>query len=97
MFRLIVKPLAENDAAEAAAWYNGKRKGLGSEFLLALDAKMHEIERNPMQFQVVYKNVRRALTRRFPYGIFFIVEDTTIHIIAILHTNRNPVSWQKRD
>jgi len=51
--------------------------------LLALDTTFNTIQRNPNHFQVVYENVRRALTARFPYGIFFIIEDYTVYILAI--------------
>ncbi|MDD4673085.1 MAG: type II toxin-antitoxin system RelE/ParE family toxin [Bacteroidales bacterium] len=97
MYRLIVKPFAEEDAAKAAVWYNDKSEGLGNGFLRALDAKINEIQRNPNHFQVVYKNIRRALTSRFPYGIFFIVESDAIYILAILHTSRNPKIWKDRE
>jgi len=96
MYKLIVKPFAEEDAAKAAVWYNDKSEGLGNEFILALDAKINEIQRNPNHFQVVYKNIRKTLTNRFPYGIFFIVESNSIYILAILHTSRNPKIWKDR-
>lgn len=32
MLKLIIKPLAELDATDAAIWYNDKHEGLGSEF-----------------------------------------------------------------
>jgi toxin ParE1/3/4 len=85
MYKLIIKPSAETDAADAAVWYISRSEGLGNEFLLSIDAKINTIQRNPNQFQVVYKNVRRALTERFPYGIFFIVENDTIYVLAIVH------------
>ncbi len=97
MFTLIVKPFAEDDALKAATWYNNKSEGLGNEFLLALDAKINAIQRDPNHFQLIYKNIRRALTNRFPYGIFFIVESNTIYILAILHTSRNPKIWKDRE
>ncbi|MCW3807165.1 type II toxin-antitoxin system RelE/ParE family toxin [Plebeiibacterium marinum] len=93
---LLIKPLAEKDATEATLWYNTAREGLGDEFLLALEAKINAIQRNPEQFQIVYKNIRRAFTDRFPYGIFFIVEDEVIYVLSILHTSRNPKAWMKR-
>jgi plasmid stabilization system protein ParE len=96
MYKLIVKPFAEEDASKAAIWYNNKSEGLGNEFLLVLDAKINEIQRNPNHFQGIYKNIRRALTSRFPYGIFFIVESDIIYILAILHTSRNPKIWKDR-
>ena len=97
MFRLELKPLAEIDVAEAAIWYNIQREGLGEEFLLALEAKFNEIQRNPYQFKIIYKNVRRAFPNRFPYGIFFISEESIIYVLAITHTSRNPKSGKRED
>lgn len=96
MFKHIFKPLVEIDIAEAAIWYNFQREGLGEEFLLALEAKFNEIQRNPYQFSIIYKNVRRAFPNRFPYGIFFITEENNIYILAVVHTSRNPKTWKKR-
>lgn len=96
MLKLKLKPLAEIDITEAAIWYNFQRDGLGEEFLLALEAKFNEIKRNPYQFKIIYKNVRRAFPNRFPYGIFFIMEENIIYILAIVHTSRNPKTWKKR-
>jgi toxin ParE1/3/4 len=96
MHKLIIKPFPELDATDAANWYNEKREGLGNEFVLALDAKINAIQRNPSNFQVIYKNILRALTERFPFGIFFIVEDENIYVLAIQHTSRSPKNWKKR-
>ena len=96
MYKLIIKPYAETDAIEAAKCYNDKREGLGNEFLLVLDAKMNSLKRNPYHFQNVHKNIKRALTERFPYEIFFTIEDNVVYVLAILHTGRNPKIWTKR-
>jgi hypothetical protein len=88
--------LAELDAADAFNWYNDKLEGLGDDFLLALDAKINAIRHNPFHFQIVYKNVRRAFTSRFPYGLFYIIEEQTVYILAIQHTSRNPKIWKSR-
>ena len=97
MHKLIIKPFAELDALNAANWYNDKREGLGDEFLLALEAKLNAIQRNPNQFQVVHNKIHRALTNRFPFGVFYIVEKDTVYIVAVLHTSRSPESWKKRE
>jgi toxin ParE1/3/4 len=96
MFKIILKPLAEIDVTEAAIWYNFQREGLGEELLLSFEAKFSEIQRNPHQFRIVYKNVRRAFPSRFPYGIFYIIEESDIYIVAVVHTSRNPSYWKKR-
>jgi toxin ParE1/3/4 len=96
MYRLFIKPSAEMDAMDAANWYNHKVDGLGNEFLLALEAKINSIKRNPHQFAIIYKNIRRALTERFPFGLFFIVENEAVYVLAIIHTSRSPKTWMKR-
>lgn len=93
---LIIRPEAEEEMAEAYDWYEKRVYGLGSEFLLNVDATMNVILRNPQQFSVVYGNLRRALTRRFPYQILFVVEDSRIIVIAVFHVKRNPKRWQER-
>ncbi|MDP2334885.1 MAG: type II toxin-antitoxin system RelE/ParE family toxin [Bacteroidota bacterium] len=96
MHQLIIKPSAELDAMNAANWYNSRRDGLGNEFLLALEAKFYTLRRNPLQYLCIYKNIRRALTERFPYGVFFIIENEVVYVLAIIHTSRSPKIWKKR-
>lgn len=92
---LIIRPEAEMEMAEAFDWYEARVPGLGSEFLLTVDAIMNAILRNPQQYPVVHKNLRRAITRRFPYQVIFIVEEKQIFVIAVFHAKRNPDSRQK--
>jgi hypothetical protein len=40
--------------------------------------------------------VRRALLRKFPYGVFYFVFDDTVVVLACFHTRRDPKDWQKR-
>jgi hypothetical protein len=51
---------------------------------------------NPWQFAVVYKSIRRALLRRFPYALMSVIEaDETLTVIACFHGSRDPALWQK--
>jgi len=44
-----------------------------------------------LRFPVVYKkNRRRAGIRQFPYGIFFVVEDDRVVVIACFHGKHGP-------
>jgi toxin ParE1/3/4 len=94
---LIVREEAEADLADAYQWYEQQVRGLGAEFLLCVDAVMASIERNPQLYPVVHKGViRRALTRRFPYGLFFVEGERSVSAIAVAHAKRNPRAWQVR-
>jgi len=96
-YKLIVRPEAEAELEEAYLWYEQQIVGLGSQFLLSVDAVTNTIRRNPLQYPVVYKDIHRALTRRFPYQIFFTVDDTYVVIIAVFHGMRDPSVWQSRN
>jgi toxin ParE1/3/4 len=93
---LHVRPEAELDAFEAALWYEGERAGLGTAFLQAIRVTLQQIEEAPMRFPLVTADVRRAMPRRFPYGVFFFVENEVTTVIAIMHLHRDPASWERR-
>lgn len=93
---LIIRPEAEADIAQAFDWYEARVEGLGSEFLLVLDAAFHSIVRSPDSYPEIYKQVRRALTRRFPFAIFFLVEKGKVVVLSVFHVKRNPRVWKKR-
>lgn len=94
--RLIIHWEAEAEIAEAFDWYEDCNPGLGSEFLLCLDAVFNSIQRAPQQHPFVYKSAQRALMRRFPYMIIFIEHWKRIVVLAVFHAKRNPQSWQER-
>ena len=96
-YKLIIRPEAEAELEEAFVWYEQQVVGLGSQFLLVVDAAINSIQRNPLQYPVIYKDIRRALTRRFPYQVFFVINDKKIVIIAVFHGMRNPVIWKSRN
>lgn len=48
--RLIVRPEAEGEMADAFDWYEDRVSGLGSEFLLCVDAVFSSILRSPHQY-----------------------------------------------
>ncbi len=94
--RLIVRPEAEAEMTDAFGWYEDRVPGLGSDFLLCVDAVLNTIQRNPQQFPRVHRIVRRSLTRRFPYEVFFVEDDDRIVVLSVFHAKRSPKSWQER-
>jgi plasmid stabilization system protein ParE len=89
-------PEADADLTEARKWYEDIRRELGQRFALAVEATIDAIAGNPLQFPVVYRRRRRAGVRRFPYAIFFEVQEQRIVVIACFHGRRNPRRWQSR-
>lgn len=81
---------------DAQDWYETEASGQGPRFREAIDALIERMGAHPRQFPVVFKNVRRALLRRFPYALFFAVEGDTLVVIACFHASRDPSRWQER-
>ena len=95
-FHLVIRPAAEADMAGAYRWYEKQRPGLGEEFLLAAEAIFAQLERNPRAFPPIHKQIHRALLRRFPYGVFFLIDGEKIAILAVMHVRRDPRAWKRR-
>ena len=93
---LIIRPDAEADVVQAYRWYNEQVPGLGQEFLAEVDRVIESIQFNPKLPRKIYREYRRALTRRFPYGVFYAVRSGRIVVFAVLHSARDPRLWVQR-
>ncbi len=96
--RLIVRADAEVDIAHAALWYNEREAGLGVELMLEVRAAIGRALENPLLYPLLRQRpeVRRVLTRRFPYRIFFIVREDAIVVFAVIHAARHDRTWRER-
>lgn len=47
-------------------------------------------------YPVVYKTFRRALLRTFPYSVFYVVEESLILIVGVVHQARDESTWKRR-
>ncbi len=85
-------PEVEEDVIGGYVWYEAKSQGLGEEFLRIFYASASEITRNPLLYPKVYNEFRRCLLRRFPYAIYFMIENDQIIIFGLFHCARDPRS-----
>jgi len=69
---------------------------LAARFTAEIETVVERIAAAPQQFPVVFRDVRRARCRRFPYGLFFRVVNGTAYVVACFHSSRDPRQWQRR-
>jgi plasmid stabilization system protein ParE len=93
---LILAPEAELDLAEAYAWYEKRRVGLGEDFLSSVDACLENIRRQPEMYVLAHETYRRALIRRFPFAIFYEYTRGVVTVYAVFHTSRDQEKWRQR-
>ncbi|MCB1006864.1 MAG: type II toxin-antitoxin system RelE/ParE family toxin [Acidimicrobiales bacterium] len=86
-------PEAEADLRDAYGWYDEQEHGLADEFLRTVDGCLAAIVRHPEAFPVVHRHLRRALLRRFPYGVFYLVGSDEVVVVGCLHAARDPKPW----
>lgn len=93
---LSIRPEAASDISEAYLYYQNCRVGLGSDFMLCVEETLERVSRNPLQYQVVHNGIRRVVTHRFPFGVFYLVAESRIIVIAVMNTMRDPSQWHGR-
>ena len=96
MLQVIFGPAARAEMLEARDWYEAHATDLGRRFVAEADLVVQRIAARPVQFPLVFKDVRRARLRRFPYTLFFRVDDAAAYVIACFHGSRDPRRWQYR-
>jgi len=79
---VIFRKQARTEFDEAGDWYEKERPELGSEFMTEIQLLIQRIATTPEQSPMLYRDVRKTVTRRFPYCIYF--------------RARNPAVWQQR-
>jgi plasmid stabilization system protein ParE len=88
-FVVKTRSLAEDDAAEAALWYEAQSPGLGGVFLDEAEAAMASLERNALLYAVRFAEVRCLRLRRFPdYGVYYVIRGSEVWVLAVLHGAR---------
>jgi len=91
-----LRPEAEEDLADAAAWYEAQRPGLGKDFLDQALSTFASIVEQPVMFPTVHRRTRRALLHRFPFGVYYRIETDAIVVVSVMHGSRDPRLWKKR-
>jgi plasmid stabilization system protein ParE len=83
---------AVTELLSAYEWYEGQQSGLGSDFLRVFRRLVSNVAEHPAMYPRHRDAMRRAFMRRFPYSVFYRVEDDTILVIAVFGTSRSPES-----
>ena len=66
-------PAVAEELEEIRDYYESKSDGLGQEFVSEFERQVLKIAEMPSRWMIVRDDLRRALMRRFPYVIFFVM------------------------
>ncbi len=93
---LLLRPEARVDLLDAFHWYQKQQAGLGHDFKLCVDNALSKLVKNPSFYKKVHNDIRRVIIKKFPFGIFYVVQENEVIILAVLHARRNPIKWKSR-
>lgn len=89
-YEIQVRHAAELDIAEAQVWYESQRSGLGGEFRFEIARVIDRLADSPLIYQIVHRDFRRAIVRRFPYLIWYRVIGESVIVLACTYAGRDP-------
>jgi len=85
---------AEDDLDLAMGYLEGQQQGLGVDLVQEVEAVLDEADAFPRMYKEIKTGLRRVMTRRFGYGVFYrlsLQEDVVV--VAIVHAALPPSSW----
>lgn len=94
--RVVFRRAAKNEFEDAAAWYGERGPGLGDEFIREIEQAITHAAAAPRRYPVTFGDIRRTVTRRFPFAVYFRIRSDSLVVLAVFHGRRNPIVWQRR-
>ena len=82
--------------SEAVQYYAEQRSEVAQMFINAIEDAVYRIRESPTRWAIVDEDVRRCLTRKFPYSILYTIEQDYILILAVTRCSREPGYWKSR-
>lgn len=84
-----IRPEAERDIDDQAAYYEGEQRGLGVRFIHAVFDEIEVVTELPTKHREEFGDVRITLVTGFPFGVFFIVDADEVVVLAVQDLRRS--------
>jgi plasmid stabilization system protein ParE len=88
--KYILSSLASKELEEGREYYDFQKEGLGNEFKKIIKSGIDEIFASPHLYPIVIAPLHRKVISRFPYSIFYRIDEDAIVILSIAHQHRQP-------
>ena len=93
--KIQILPAAEQDLIDGYHFYELQRAGLGRYFFDTLSSDIESLEFFGGIHPVVFGQFR-LLSKRFPFAVYYRIENDTVRIYAVLDCRSNPAWLRKR-
>lgn len=90
MKRIKISSDALSDLNEGFLFYEQQGQGLGDYFTSCLRSDIEELKISGGAHRIVHRHFHRSLSRVFPYGIFYTLEENIVTVFAVVDLRRDP-------
>lgn len=66
---------------------------LAADFVHEVEQAVLSVREAPERWRLMDGRVRRRLVRRFPYIVYYLLDDDTLFFGTLLHTSRHPLTY----
>jgi ParE toxin of type II toxin-antitoxin system, parDE len=95
-YKELISEEAKQDIAAAMSYYGYKSKGLDLKFFVEFPKSVIRILEHSFSFRQIFKQFRQTSVRKFPYIIFYEIENDKVIIYAVFNTWQNPKKLTQR-
>jgi toxin ParE1/3/4 len=90
-YNIIVSPRAQKEVEQAIDCYIPNLDDAPNNFIKQLQKVYDILKINPF-FRIRYKNVRSLKIKKYPYSLYFIVNENrkTVRVLSCFHNKRDP-------
>lgn len=93
--KIVIQSSALADLADGFDFYEEIEPGLGAYFLDSLYSDIDSLQLYAGIHIIHFGKYHRLLSKRFPYGIYYQMEEDTVLVRAVLDLRRDP-EWIRR-
>ncbi|HSI59270.1 MAG TPA: type II toxin-antitoxin system RelE/ParE family toxin [Ideonella sp.] len=92
-FSVEVSPGAKLDLSSAFDWYREKSSKAGNAFRAEVLGVFDLLSEDPGRWAVWDGDIRRFVMKRYPYTVYFEIDEAIVRILAVGHHRRAPRYW----
>ncbi|EGW21630.1 type II toxin-antitoxin system RelE/ParE family toxin [Methylobacter tundripaludum] len=93
--KIQIQRSAQRDLIDGYRFYEQQAEGLGSYFVDTLFSDIDSLMINAGVHQVCFGIYHRLLSKRFPFAVYYRVENQTARVYAVLDCRRHP-AWARK-
>lgn len=91
-YKVVILPIAETEAEQAAIYYEDQKTNLGIDFLYELDKAREALSEHPQHYSFISDNktLRSIALKQFPYQLIFRIEGHNVIVLSVHHEKQKP-------